>query len=339
MTSTSLPRPASGAPAAPGGPAAPGTTTRVLRALAIASCVPYLGLKAAWLTGSRIGIPEGSVLLERPELVAVANGVTVLMDAAVIVLALLFTQRWGMGVRAWLLAFPMWVATGLLVPIMVGYPVQLLAGLLADGEQLASRPSEPFLDPWVFTVVYGGFIVQGLTLGALFARYARVRWGRLWQGSVGDLSPAVSGRGVRAVALVASLALLVPAALHLAWALGMTAGLTSARVGERTADFHALELARTLYAAVAVAGVAALLFRRARPLRAKLPVKVPLALAWVGSAAVGCWGGWLLLTAMTPVSDPAKEPSTLLTLTYAGEMITGMALAGCVAVFLRRRAG
>ncbi|WP_175408199.1 hypothetical protein [Streptomyces sp. TRM64462] len=313
---------------------APDRSARVLRAVAIASCAPYLALKTAWLSGSRVGIPEGSVLLERPALVAVANGVTVLMDAAVIVLALLLTQRWGMRVRAGLLAFPMWVATGLLVPIMVGFPAQLVAEAVGGGQPLATRPSEPFLDAWVFPVVYGGFIVQGLALGALFVRYARGRWARLWRGTVWELSASVSGPVLRGVALAASLALLVPAGLHIGWASGMTAGLTPAQIAEATPDFQVLEAARALYAAAAVAGTLLLVFRRGRP----LPVKVPLALAWTGSGAVACWGGWLLLSALAPVSDAAKEPTALLTLTYAGEMITGTVLACCVAVFLRRRA-
>ncbi|MCP9973351.1 hypothetical protein [Streptomyces somaliensis] len=75
----------------------PGATDRVARAAAIAACLPYLALKAAWLAGGRVGIPEGSVLLEQPRLMAVANTVTLLMDTAVIVLALLLTQRWGSG--------------------------------------------------------------------------------------------------------------------------------------------------------------------------------------------------------------------------------------------------
>jgi hypothetical protein len=43
------------------------------------------------------------------------------------------------------------------------------------------------LDWRVFGVVYTGFIVQGLSLGALFVLYARDRWGELWRGRVRDL--------------------------------------------------------------------------------------------------------------------------------------------------------
>ncbi|MCP9973352.1 hypothetical protein [Streptomyces somaliensis] len=95
---------------------------------------------------------------------------------------------------AWLPAFPAWVATGLLLPIAVGFPLNALAGLLGGGRP-AAGPSEPFLDAWVFTVVYGGFTVQGLALGTLFVRYAGRRWSPLWRGAVRDLPPRVAAPG------------------------------------------------------------------------------------------------------------------------------------------------
>lgn len=69
-----------------------GRTRGVLRAIAVAACLPYLALKAAWLAGSTVGVPDGSVLLEHRTALTVANGVTFLMDACVIVLALAFTR-------------------------------------------------------------------------------------------------------------------------------------------------------------------------------------------------------------------------------------------------------
>jgi hypothetical protein len=319
-----IPRP----PLAPAslGPAPLGRGRRALRALAIASCVPYLTLKTAWIAGSRIGIPDGSVLLEHSAVLVVANGVTLLMDTAVIVLALLLTQRWGLRVPAWLLAFPMWVATGLLVPIMVGFPVQLLSPGGAGQD-------EPFLHDWVFGVVYGGFIVQGITLGSLFTLYARDRWGHVWRG--GRVAGGPAGAGLRAVTAGASLLLLAPAAAHALWALGGTAGLPARRIAERSADFHTAEGLRVLFAAAAVAGVLWLVRGAGRPGAGR----APLALAWAGSGAVGCWGGWMLLSVLLPQDDPGNEPTAAMALAYAGEMITGVLLACCMAVVLRRRAG
>ncbi|NYV76049.1 hypothetical protein HW445_17295, partial [Streptomyces sp. UH6] len=150
---------------------AAGTTParRLLRATAVVACLPYLGLKAAWIAGSRVGIPDGSALLDHRVTMAVANGLSMLLDSGVIVLALVLTRPWGRRVPALMLALPAWVATGLLAPIMAGYPLQLVARAFAGGVATgADARREPFLHEWVFAVVYAGFIVQGLALGALF---------------------------------------------------------------------------------------------------------------------------------------------------------------------------
>ncbi|MBT2366744.1 hypothetical protein J7E88_15850 [Streptomyces sp. ISL-10] len=303
-----------------------------LRAVAIAACLPYLALKIAWIAGSRIGIPEGSVLLDHRALIAVVNSVTVLMDAAVVVLALLLTQPWGMRVRGRLLGVPIWGATGLLAPIMVGFPVQLAASA-AGGTTTQDTTGEPFLDGWVFDVVYSGFLLQGLALGVLFLLYARDRWSHLWRGQVWDLPSAVTGRPVRALAVAGALLAVFPGVMHLMWAAGSTAALPAARVLERTTDFYVLEGVRVGFVALAVAGTLLLAFR----LGPALSVKLPLGMAWVGASALGAWGGWLTMTAAMPPAHDAEQPTTLLTLTYAGEMISGLLLSAAVAVLLRRR--
>ncbi|MFF3837277.1 hypothetical protein [Streptomyces sp. NPDC001930] len=310
----------------------PGPARRALRVLAILACVPYVSLKIAWVAGSEIGIPAGSVLLENPRTMAIANSVTVLADILVVVLALLLTQPWGRRVPGWLLALPMWAATGLLAPIMTGYPAQLAVALLG-GDERAAAPAEPFLHSWVFAVVYGGFILQGLSLGTLFVLYARDRWGRLWRGRLDGPSARVSGPGVRTAAPAAAVLALFPLALHVRWLFGSTAGLSPRQIAERDADFTVLEFQQIVFLVVAVAFTLFLVLRRPAPLK----VRTVLALAWTGSGAVGCWGAYLSLVALMPETDPAKQVTTLVQLSYAGEMITGFLLAACLAVVLRRR--
>ncbi|MFD3534721.1 hypothetical protein [Streptomyces sp. NPDC058664] len=328
MTQTA-PLPRAGRPAAPHRPTA---ARRALRALAILACLPYISLKAAWVAGSEIGIPAGSVLLEHRQMMAIANSVSVVADALVVVLALLLTQTWGRRFPAWLLALPMWAATGLLVPIMTGYPAQLAVAAVT-GDEKAAAPAEPFLDPWVFGVVYGGFILQGLALGGLFVLYARDRWGHLWSGRLGELSARTSGPGVRAVALAGSLIALTSATPHLSWAVGSTTGLSARRIAERDADYYVLEVQWLGFLAVAVVFTLLLVLRRP----ARLRVRSTLALAWTASAAVGCWGAYMSLVALLPETDPTKRVPGLVQLSYAGDMITGFLLAACVAVVLRRR--
>ncbi|WP_328870471.1 hypothetical protein OHT76_10355 [Streptomyces sp. NBC_00287] len=312
--------------AQPGGALAPSRPRALLRTVAVVSCLPYLGLKVAWLSGSEIGIPEGSSLLEHRSAVAVANGVTLLMDACVIVLALVLTRPWGLRVPAWLLAGPVWVATGLLSPIMTGFPLQLLVKLFGGTVNSDDTGDEPFLHDWVFGVVYGGFIVQGLALGTLFALYARDRWGHLWRGRVWELPRASAGPVQRTLAVAAAVVALFPLALHLLWACGATVGLDEGH----TTDFQVLRALDALFLLASVCGALLLAFRRA-PV---LPVKVPLALTWVGSGAAACWGAWLTLASLIVTDD---SPTHLMNLAYAGQMITGILAAAVGAHFLMER--
>lgn len=314
---------------------------RVLRALAILAALPYLALKVAWIAGSHLGIPAGSSLLEHRGTMIFANSLTLLMDASVIVLALLLTRPWGLRTPAWLLTLPMWAATGLLTPIMLGFPLQLLVKALGGSVNEPSTRSDgggAFLDPWVFGVVYGGFILQGLALGALFVLYARDRWGHVWRGRAEDppRARATGRRGVRrGAALAAALLALAPMTMHLLWVTGSTMGLSEARAGERTTDFYALEALDMIYLGSAVAGGLLLAFRWAPA----LPAKVPLALAWLGSGAVACWGGWLLFASVGGMDDISRQPTAAMLLTYSVQMIAGMLVAAVGVGFLRERAG
>ncbi|MFF1736308.1 hypothetical protein [Streptomyces sp. NPDC058247] len=311
-----------------------GRLRRSLPAVAVVSCVPYLGLKAAWIAGSHVGIPDGSSLLDHRASMVVANSLGVVLDSFVIVLALLLTRPWGRRVPAWLLVVPMWVATGLLAPIMTGYPLQLLVKSFGGSVNHSGSKGAPFLDEWVFGVVYTGFILQGLALGALFALYARDRWGHTWRGPVRELPRPPADAAGRILAVAAAVVALFPLALHLLWACGATTGLNSARIADRTSDFYVLEATDVLFLAAAALGALALAFRRG----GVLPVKLPLALAWVGSGAVTCWGGWLALASLAGVDDITRRPTPVMNLTYAVQMTAGILVCAVGVRFLAGRA-
>ncbi|MFF7043021.1 hypothetical protein ACIP4T_28345 [Streptomyces massasporeus] len=302
--------------------AGPGRARRILRAVAVVSCVPYLALKAAWVAGSHVGIPEGSSLLDDRLTMAVINGLSILLDSAVIVLALVLTRPWGLRVPAWLLAFPVWVATGLLAPVMAGFPAQLVVRAFGGGGA-SSAGREAFLDEWVFAVVYTGFIAQGLALGGLFVLYARGRWGHLWRGRVWDLPVGAVGPAHRALAVAAAVLALLPLTLHALWACGVSAGLGEGRAADRGGEFYVLEALYVVFLLAAVTGAVLLAFRRGRA----LPVAVPLSLVWVGSGAVACWGGWLSLASLGGPADLADRATPLMNLAYAGQMLVGLLVA------------
>ena len=311
----------------------PRSAARALRALAVTACVPYLALKIAWASGSRVGIPDGSTISHSATIGGSVE--SALLDSMVVVLALLLTRPWGRRVPGWLLIFPAWGATGLLSPIVVGYPLQLCARLLGGTAAPSGGPAaRPFLAEWVFTVVYTGFIVQALALGALFVLYARARWGHLWRGRISGLAEQGPTRGVqRTMALIASAVMLVPLTAHLLWATGSTSGLTATMIADRASDFYALEAAYALFAVMTVTGLLLVAFPRA----GALPLRVPLSLAFVGSAALACWGGYLMLTALEN-RDPSRRISELMNVTYSMQLLAGMLVFTMGAYFFAERA-
>ncbi|MEU2391555.1 hypothetical protein [Streptomyces sp. NPDC007369] len=325
-------------PTRPAGAAGPNGTTspassatpiqRLLRAAAVIATVPYLALKAAWLAGSHIGIPDGSVLLESELFSAVANALTMAMDACVIVLALLLTRPWGRRVPGWLLLVLVFTATGLLTPIMTGFPGQLLVravGFGAGEDVKAAR--EPFLDDWVYFVVYPGFIIQGLALAGLFVPYARERWGRCRQGVPGTRLPSSTGVVAGAAAAVGA----AVGAIHLYWAFGGTAWLDAEQVAQYSAESGVFSAVHGLCALAAGAG-ALLLARGGAP-----AVRGALALAWIGSSAALAWGLWLLLAGLGLQFGESEPAAPMIFLTYAGQAITGCLSAAVLAWSARSR--
>lgn len=299
-----------------------GTGRRVLRATALAATLPYLTIKVAWLAGSRVGIPEDSILLRGGTTLAVGNAVTVAMDACVILLVLVLTRPWGRRIPGWLLTVPVFVATGLLTPIVLGYPSQLLVKALGMGAGEAVRAArEPFLEPWVFAVVYTGFIIQAIALAGLFVPYARERWGRRWQGALGRRLPSPTG----VVAGAAALAGAAVASAQVYWAFGGRGGLSAEAAAVYSAETGVVSGAHAVCAVAAAAG--ALVLARG----GALPARWPLALTWTGSAAALSWGAWMLTAALGVNLGEGEYPTTATLLAYAGQMITGL-LAGAVLV-------
>ncbi|CCB77593.1 MULTISPECIES: sensor histidine kinase [Streptomycetaceae] len=264
------------------------TPRRVLVTVAVAACVPYLALKVAWLSGSTVGIPAGSALRHEDPRLATVNALTVAMDAAVVVLAVALTRPWGRRLPGWVLVGPAWLASGLLGPVFVVWPVQTLLSAVFPGPALVAR-QVPWLDPWVFVLVYGGFLVQGVALGALFVLYVRERWGAPPAGR--PVRP-----GVRRVAVAGVVAAVLPAVAHVAWACGATTGLAPGRIAGRGRDVAVLEAGYAVFVVAGAVGVVWTVFRCGDGRRA-----VPwVALAWCGTGTTAAWGGWLLLGGVGP---------------------------------------
>jgi hypothetical protein len=324
---------------APAAPARAGLRT-TLRAVTIAAALPYLTLKIAWLSGSHVGIPAGSELRtpDGADALFAANALTAGMDACVIVLAFALTRPWGLRLPAWLIAVPLWFATGLLVPIMVGYPASAVAGMFTDTRPETASPDDAFLDPWVFTLVYSGFGIQALALGGLFTLYIRDRWGALLHGRLTALPASVTAPAQRAGAVAAVVILLLPLAIGLSRLAGGTAGLTGSQIAERDAVFYITSTIGVLAALAAGAGALLLGFRPRR--FGGTRVFTAVTLAWVGGAAMAAGGGWLLLANAFngSVVEPEDRMDPLVGLVYAAQMLTGTLILALGAHLFAERA-
>lgn len=308
-------------------PAPPGRLDHVAAWVAALACLPYLTLKTLWVAGSSLGIPPGSPLLDHALALRLANAGTVVMDGAVIVLVLLLIRPWGLRAPWWLLLVPVWIATGLLLPIVLGYPAQLVAGALGPGGSGSTSGAEPFLDNWVFAVVYGGFIVQALALTTLFVRYVQRRWTGVARGPLGE-APSGGSRGTSGWLTAGAVALTpFPLTLQLAWAAGSSAGLD----GPGSVDGRVVAATHACSLLLALAGTLGLTWRRPR----RLPLAVPLTAAWLGSGATLCWALWMLLPMVTGAAG--DQTSALLLLVHAVRALVGAVAGVALVLFLRTR--
>jgi hypothetical protein len=306
--------------------------------VAILACVPYLTLKVAWLSGSTAGIPQGSALREDDATLWGINALTLMMDAAVVVIAFALTRPWGRRLPSWLMLTPLWLAMGLISPIVGAVPVQAVYGMVSGGAQAGSggggddggssgmqgAGQNDLLEGWVWGTVYSGFIIQGIALTWLFLLYARDRWGYLLRSSLDLRAPAAGGGSGRAPSgFIVALVALWPAVMHILWAAGSDMGLSDSRIDSRNADTHIVEGAHALLGCLAVVGLLMLLrSRRGRP---------GLAMAWIGSGAMAGWGGWMLLVTSTAGGSAETATTPLMVVTYALQMMVGLLIAGLVA--------
>ncbi len=281
---------------------------------AIVFMLPYLALKIAWLSGNPIGFNDES-LVGKPGMIA-ANAISFGMDFVAVGLALTFTHRWGLRVPAWLVLFPMWVATGFLAPAVVIAPIAITQALVSN----PSPSTNAMLQPWVGRVVGASFAGQGAALIVAFVLYVRTRWADLLQSTTGA---AVTGHTHPVQVVLANVAALMAVAaggLHLVWALGGTAGLGDRGLSEPTSQSYLLNGIWGLMSIAGAAGILTMVHQWGRA-----PFKLLLAFTWIGSGSLFAWGLWTLIL-------------VLLGITFGRRAADGMALYNCLS-FVKFTAG
>lgn len=331
-TPAATPAPApNGVPAAAPRPTATlGRTRTVATWTAVAATVPYLGLKLLWLTGHPVGAGDTDAMND----LWLVNLLTFGMDAIAVLLALSFVRPWGRRAPAGLVAFPMWVATGLLGTILVALPLFLLSTLLLGPDQ-APPGTDDGPSGWVFPVVYGGFAVQGLALITGFLLYARERWAGLLRDRIGDLPRSPTLTTQRAFACVAAPLAAGVAAARVYWACGGTTGLPLEWQEYRGRGVAVMDGVTALMAVAAGAALLLLVFRG----RPGWRLRGPLAVVWTAAGSLFGWGSWQLVAfgTFTAAPDPRRAVPGLLTLVEAAQVVTGLLVLAVGAIALAER--
>ncbi|MED7948295.1 hypothetical protein [Streptomyces sp. BE303] len=326
MTSTTALRPAP-APAAP----PVGRVRAAAAVVAVAATLPYLALKLLWLTGHPVGAGDADAMDD----LWLVNLLTFGMDAIAVVLALSFVRPWGRRAPAGLLAFPMWVATGLLGTILVALPLFLLTTVVLGPEEPAAGADDG-PSGWIFPVVYGGFAVQGLALITGFLLYARQRWAGLLHDRIGDLPRSPTLTVQRTFASVAAPLAAGVASARLYWAFGGHAGLP---LEWREQHSRGVAVMDGVTAAAAVAAAVALLLLVFR-IRPGWRLRVPLAVAWTAAGSIFGWGSWQLVAfgTTTEVAGLGRAVPGLLPLVESAQVVTGLLVLTVGAIALVERA-
>lgn len=103
---------------------------------------PYLLIKIIWTFGlflptEQMGEPSWRII----------NAVTAVLAAIGIALAMAFCRPWGERLPAWTVALPIWMGTGLLVPMLLLAPFLGPAAIIKDQEAGAA-------DVWIFEQIF-----------------------------------------------------------------------------------------------------------------------------------------------------------------------------------------
>ena len=278
--------------------------------------VPYLLIKVSWVAGALLGVLPYDAGFSLGGWVAL-NVATIVMAATGIALAVAIARPWGRRIPATPLLATAWVGGGLLVPML---PYLALTSVFTDAATgtATDAAAAPAMPGWEAALITASFAGLGLGLAVAVPLYLRDRWPGAFRGRLGERPAARPGRAaVIAVATSTAVGLLA-----LAWAAGSSVAL--AHPEARTTSWHLLT---GTTAAWALAGAASLLaLARRRP--ARLPVRVPVAVAWVATGMLAAWSAWKLpllaaLAANPALADPWPEHLGVAALQLAVGVVAG----------------
>ncbi|WP_071459556.1 hypothetical protein [Bacillus massilinigeriensis] len=287
---------------------------------------PYLLIKIVWTLGLFMPTEQMGNASWRT-----ANAITMVLAAVGILLALAFSRPWGERLHAWLVVLPVWMGTGLLIPMLLLAPVLGPAAMMRDQEAGSA-------DIWVYEqiLVIVSLVGVGICLPIAFAGYVKARWPEAIGGPI-----ALEARPDNSQQLQITLGRLVAAGcillgvIKVYWSAGGTAGINPGLLENRDVWWYLLSLSTGVWAFAGAWGLLVLTTRRGS--RRFLP---PMVASWVSSGMLFSYNLFNLLSATRPDAQPAPEyPLARVMTTEAGSILGVMMVMIILMVLHDRRQG
>ncbi|MCC2326896.1 hypothetical protein [Bacillus wiedmannii] len=284
---------------------------------------PYLLIKIAWTFGLFLPTEQMGDASWR-----IINAATVVVAAVGILLAMAFCKPWGERLPAWLVALPVWMGTGLLVPMLLLAPVLGPAAMTQDKEAGAT-------DFWAYEqiLVMVSLVGVGIFLPLALAGYAKARWPEALGGPIDCVELPGHTRKLQITLgrLVAAGCILL-GIIKVFWAVGYTIGIDPDMLKYRDLWWSLLTLSTGVWALAGAWGLLVLIARRGS--RKFLP---PMAVAWISS---GMLFSYNLFSVIRPDFQSTPESPLARVLTTEAGIILGVMMGMIILLVLhdRRRA-
>ena len=286
---------------------------------------PYLLIKIIWT----FGIFTPTEQMGGADWRAVNAGTAILAMVGVL-MGLAFSQPWGERLPAWLVALPLWVGTGLLVPMLLLAPI--LGPAAMNRDQDAGAP-----DFWIYeqALVMISLVGVGIGLPLALLGYTKARWPEAMGGPLDCPEPAGSTRQLQiTMARLVAVGCVLLGVVKIFWAAGGTLGLDSDKLDRRDIWWHLLSLSTGVWALLGVWGILVLTSRRGS--RRFFP---PMGAAWVSSGMLFSYSVYNLFS-LTSMQPPSPELPIAGAIAREGGAVLGVTMGMALLLLLhdRRRA-
>lgn len=285
---------------------------------------PYLLIKIVWTFGLFLPTEQMGDASWR-----IINAVTAVLAAIGILLAMAFFRPWGERLPAWLVAIPIWIGTGLLVPMLLIAPVLGPAAMIRDQEAGAA-------DFWVYEQIFVmiSLFGIGIFLPLALAGYAMARWPEALSGTTDYKKlPGNTLQLQIILARIVAAGCILLGVIKVFWAVGGSFGIDPATMDERDIWWHLLALSTGVWSFAGAWGILVIV-SSSRGSRWFLP---PMAAAWISSGALFSNNLYSALSSVRLDAPPFPEYPLAWLLTTQTGIILGVIMGMIILLVLHER--